>query len=591
MAFSNFTMDPDGVVFLVASGNQALAAPTASSGTVVVPAAASITDGDTLTLSDGVNPAVVFEFNKTGGITSGNVEVDISSATTATEVGDALETAINGAANFGFTASNAAGTLTLTSGYGSASNVTTWESDNATIDAALVQPTGGVGGIYPASGNDININDGQLGVISWDDTSHLPKGTFLSATNNNAGDGANTKSDVRAIKLIQGTANSADISVFGAVDAGYLQPPYVESLVIDSDNKITFVGKAAATPLRSAFVIGEDIAQTDSFPNPADSTEYILRVAFEGTRHDKWYGTRNTDQIDVTVTTPTFASLGLSTQATKTDWLVQQLVYNANLQSRQVKISSSPYVGNKPFIAFALDLNGGGTGTALSAISAGVPFNFMTRNSVTYSYTPDAAFVATIAQVIANSDVTSSTEIGVVDLSTAGAQAHDMILIVALDSTTAVVEDRERRNKVRLRVGLNEALYQAGNLTYLIEASKPFDGQGQGRYYAIQYKDRAKKRIWSEQWMGMTNTFLTSPDYIVESQEYNVFIIGHGEEHYNNYSNMVKNPAHTFLMVPSSSGVGASNTITDLNAILTPWLNSCTFEYKDTDATGSNLFV
>ena len=589
-SYTNFNNHPDAVRFLVASGNQAFAAPTVSSGTVVVPAAASITDADTLTLSDGINPAVVFEFNKTGGITSGNVEVDISGATTATQVGDALETAINTAANFGFTAVNAAGTLTLTSEYGSVSNVTTWESDNATIDAALVQPTGGVGGIYSNSGNDVNINDGQLGVISWDETSHLGKGTFLTDTNNEAGSGANTASDVKKIKIIQGTPNSSDISGMTAISGSYGYPAYIESTVIDSANPITFVGKAFATPLRSAWVAGEAIAQNDSFPNPADDTEYILRIAMEGVRHNKFFGTRNTDQVDVIVKTPTFSTLGLSTQAAKTDWMVQNLVYKANLNSKQISFSSSPYAGSKPFIAFGIDV-GGGSGTALSAISAGTPFNFLTRNGITYSYTPDATFVATIAEIVANSDLTTSSTIEVVNLSTAGAAGNEAILVVALDSSQAVVEDREPRNKVRLRVGLNETLYQAGNITYLVEASKPFEGQGQGRFYALQYKDRAKGQVFTEQWMGMTNTFLTSPDYISETQEYNVFIIGNGHEENVNYSHTVKNPSHTFILVPSSSGASASNTLADLNAILAPWLNSCTFEKKDTPATGSNLFV
>lgn len=66
-------------------------------GVITTPVAASISDGETFTLNDGVNAAVVFEFNKTGGVTGANVEVDISAATTANEVRDIMITAINGA--------------------------------------------------------------------------------------------------------------------------------------------------------------------------------------------------------------------------------------------------------------------------------------------------------------------------------------------------------------------------------------------------------------------------------------------------------------------------------------------------------------
>ncbi len=467
----------------------------------------------------------------------------------------------------------------------------THDPDAVTVLVASGNQALSTGAIYSNSGDDVNVADGQLGVINWDDDAHIAKGQSLTTTNDPAGTGANTTSDIKKIRIVQGTANSADISGFGAIDAGYLEPPLVMSTVIDSSNKITFAGKAAATPLRSAFVIGDDIGNTDSFPNPADETEYVLRIGMEGVRHNKVFGTRNTDMVEATVVTPTFSTLSLTTAAQKTDWLVQNLVYNADLQSRAIKISSSPYVGNKPYIAFAIDLDGGGTGTALSAVAAGTPFNFLTRSGVTYSYTPDATFVATLTEAIANSDLLVTSEIGVVDLSTAGAQTHDAILIVALDSTTAVVTDREKRNKVRLRIGLNDNLYQAGNITSVVEASQAFSGQGQGRYFSIMYKNRPKGRVWSEQWMGYSNTFLTSPDYIDENAEYNVFIIGHGEQHYENYSNMVKNPSHTFILVPSTSGVGEATTVTSLNAVLGAWLNTATFEHKDTDAAGTDLFV
>ncbi len=54
-------------------------------------AAASIIDGETFTI-DGR----VFEFNKVGSVTSGNVEVDITAATTDDEVAAAIELALEG---------------------------------------------------------------------------------------------------------------------------------------------------------------------------------------------------------------------------------------------------------------------------------------------------------------------------------------------------------------------------------------------------------------------------------------------------------------------------------------------------------------
>lgn len=67
----------------------------------------NMADGSTFTLSDGVHPAVVFEFDfdSPASIAAGRVRVDISSAAISTSgIGTAIVTAINGAANLDITA-------------------------------------------------------------------------------------------------------------------------------------------------------------------------------------------------------------------------------------------------------------------------------------------------------------------------------------------------------------------------------------------------------------------------------------------------------------------------------------------------------
>lgn len=69
----------------------------AGTGTITVVAVASLADGDYFTLNDGVNPAVLFEYDVTGdGVTGGRTAIDVSALTTATEVRDATISAING---------------------------------------------------------------------------------------------------------------------------------------------------------------------------------------------------------------------------------------------------------------------------------------------------------------------------------------------------------------------------------------------------------------------------------------------------------------------------------------------------------------
>ena len=67
-----------------------------ASGTITTVAGASLVDTETFTLSDGVNTPTVFEFDSGGGVTVGNVAVPFTALDTATQVRDAIITAING---------------------------------------------------------------------------------------------------------------------------------------------------------------------------------------------------------------------------------------------------------------------------------------------------------------------------------------------------------------------------------------------------------------------------------------------------------------------------------------------------------------
>lgn len=468
---------------------------------------------------------------------------------------------------------------------------TNYPASVTTLVASGNQALATANGIYDGAA-DSGVANGQLGVISWDDSAtHIAKGDFFSATNDVAGTGPNTKADIRKIKIVQGTGNSADYSGLNANSIAHSAPSFIASKVITDKDEINFVGTAATVGRNSAFLVGADVAGTTSI-NPLDDSVYRLSVGFHSTRRDKVFGTRSTDAAHLTTATPsTFSSIGLTTKADKVDWIIQRLVFEGALRSKAVNLSETGYTGTKPFIALAIDLDGGGTGTAISAVAAGTPFNFVTKNGTTYSYTPNAAFVASLTEAVANTSLLTTSEIGVVDLSTT--QAHDAILIVALDEgINGVVTDHETRQKVRLRVSMNEVMYQDSNITYLAEASRYIDPQGLGRHLQLEYIDRAKKQVYTQQWFGMSNSFLQAPDYINTSGTYNVFDIYTNEDKLMPEGRVEKIPHVTKILVPATSaGVGEATTVTSLNAILTPWLNSVGFETKLTDAAGTNLFV
>jgi hypothetical protein len=101
---------------LSGSGNtgwQATAGVVAT-GTIVCVAKASLADTDYCTIGDGLSAPKLYEFDTAGdGVTSGRVQVNVSTDTSATQVGDRLKTAIE-ANQPALSVVNASGTLTIT---------------------------------------------------------------------------------------------------------------------------------------------------------------------------------------------------------------------------------------------------------------------------------------------------------------------------------------------------------------------------------------------------------------------------------------------------------------------------------------------
>jgi hypothetical protein len=79
--------------------------PTPVVASVSVPLGSLINDGETFTISDGIHPAITFEFDKNNAVIAGNVAVTINNTFTIEEVRDAMVMAINDAVNFGVMAS------------------------------------------------------------------------------------------------------------------------------------------------------------------------------------------------------------------------------------------------------------------------------------------------------------------------------------------------------------------------------------------------------------------------------------------------------------------------------------------------------
>lgn len=83
-------------------------------GSIQPVAGAGLVDGETFTLNDGANPAVVFEFDSNGIVVPGNVPVPFTALDTAATVQASIIAAVNGAPGpLNITASAGAGTLVV----------------------------------------------------------------------------------------------------------------------------------------------------------------------------------------------------------------------------------------------------------------------------------------------------------------------------------------------------------------------------------------------------------------------------------------------------------------------------------------------
>jgi hypothetical protein len=160
---------------LVACRSNSTLYTTRATGTITTIAVASLLDNETFTIDDGVSPALVFEFNKSGTATiaPANVEVDISGDTTADNVRDTIITAINAVKSLNtIQASNGgAATVDLENVVpGTASNTT--QSDTvANAGFVITNMTGGLqadgNGALAAVTGATNWRDGTLADEDW----------------------------------------------------------------------------------------------------------------------------------------------------------------------------------------------------------------------------------------------------------------------------------------------------------------------------------------------------------------------------------------------------------------------------------------
>ena len=454
----------------------------------------------------------------------------------------------------------------------------------ASANSALA--TSGV--LVPATGNALNLADGQIAVVSDSRGANVPKGTFLDA--------GDLVADAPVVRIVQGTPNSSDLRKVGNFSqTGH--KAFVESAPIDGKNTLSFTGKIAALPSFNTHVIGDAAANAGAI-TVLDEQVYELNVGFVGTRHDKYFSSTGKDSARVSFETPDYSVLAPTNSL---DHLVQNLCFNGNLYSSAMNMGSHKTFGNKPFVMFAVSSTAV-SGVALSAITAGTTTSvpFMTHSGVTYNFEFGEAEQAAIADVVANSVLATTATIVPINRSTAGSALNaDVILVMALDVEEALVDDRVKEVKVALEIGYAEGFNAATNINLnKQEPSLAYEGIGSGRNWLLQYRELAGNQVWSQQVRPHMNFMIEPPVYIDPTLDYSAFILEHYEDFRATNEFTDRRFHRTIILIPADASAGTTSNatlLTSLNAILSPWLDSVAdagrMERTETPATLPAYFV
>lgn len=208
------------------------------------------------------------------------------------------------------------------------------------VGGANVAPV--ASGALSTSATTVGVTDGQIGMVSAD-----PNGTILPDNFVSAG---TTATQVKAVKLIQGTPYSATTGLVSAL--GHTHKAYVDAGIMEAGK----IFEVTTTPYS---LPAYDLYYISGISGLVASTKYKLGLTLSSSRIDKEYGHAKL-VVSANKTTPASAT-------DMVDWFVQNMVLELNRQSIISGAIGTQQLGNsQPFVAFAVKSTGGlATGTAV----------------------------------------------------------------------------------------------------------------------------------------------------------------------------------------------------------------------------------
>lgn len=255
----------------------AISPKLAAAGSFQAIAKASLVDGETFTIDDGVNPAKVFEFDTNASVSGSNVAVDISAATTSATVATAMINAINGVgALLAVTASDGgSGLVSLVNDSATASAVALAEtvSDSGFTATGLTVPTGATNYSYKIVG--LNADGSHTAASSAGSSSAGP--STLNSNHLN-----------RVTWTVPAGATSVDVyRTVGGVTQGKIANVLAPTATLD-DNGLAGDAATAPSANNTGGGIAADVSMFEKFTVYMDgfTGTWKLQISDDGTN---WY--------------------------------------------------------------------------------------------------------------------------------------------------------------------------------------------------------------------------------------------------------------------------------------------------------------
>jgi hypothetical protein len=263
------------------------------------------------------------------------------------------------------------------------------------------------------------------------------------------------------------------------------------------------------------------------------------------------------------------------------------------LQPQWANIAAKKHV-----VALGINLDGTGTGTAISGIKAGDSVNVMTTTNGTLAVTFTAGMVQTLHNFIQKKLIVTGTaasplaEIITTNVDTVNGGDIDGILLVALDHDTAVAYDDIYAIKPTIDVTVGGfTSYTTTTVSSAIEPS------GSGRLFKIAFDERAFAQYGNHQLTGFADELIKTPSYIDETKNYIAYIL----DLYNKdekFDDSIHHQTRIWILTEATlnttatadAGIvatpGNTTLITALNTFFGGWLPTLTPGYKVFDSQG-----